>query len=154
LILLRDFLRRTSELVGDGISQIIITLSLADMVVNFSTTGEMQKGNEISLVILDIIGFILNHLHLYVNFMGDDFEALFNLLNSLHMKSSSEVVSKTSIFQKDLYNLFWDQKNVCGKFKNEEAIFGKVKQYCENTNKLYYTNENIFFQRFFIRFYS
>ena len=112
LILLRDFLRRNSELIGDGISQIIITLTLADLAVNFAKNVVKHKANEISLIILETLGFIFDNMHLYINYMSDDFEAILNLLNSLQLKSSPEVIARAFKFQKDIYNLFWDQSAV------------------------------------------
>jgi len=134
-------------LIGDGISQIIITLTLADLAINFAKNLEKHKANEISLINLDILTFIFEHLETYINYMGDDFEALLNLMNSFHFKTSPEIVVKTSKIQKDIYNLFWNQSVLKGKFKNEDLIFERVKSFSENVNKLYYTSENIYFQR-------
>ena len=153
LILLRDFLRRNSELIGDGISQIIITLTLADLAVNFAKNVVKHKANEISLIILETLGFIFDNMHLYINYMSDDFEAILNLLNSLQLKSSPEVIARAFKFQKDIYNLFWDQSAVQARFQNHEIIFQKIRMFSENTSKLYYTSENIFFQRLLIRFH-
>ena len=134
-------------MIGDGISQIIITLTLADLAINFAKNLEKHKANEISLINLDILTFIFEHLETYINYMGDDFEALLNLMNSFHFKTSPEIVVKTSKIQKDIYNLFWNQSVLKGKFKNEDLIFERVKSFSENVNKLYYTSENIYFQR-------
>lgn len=146
-------MRRTIDVIGPGISQIILSLALADVAVTYGKTTEKLKVNEISLLILDMIGFIFENMHLFVIYMSDDFEAILNLLTSLSLKSSPEVIAKTFKFQKEIYNLFWDQNSVQMKFQNQAVVLAKIVSFTENTNKLYFTCENIFFQRFFIRFY-
>lgn len=105
------------------------------------------------MIIIEMVAFIFDNLHLYVAYMGDDFEALLNLLTSMNLKTSAEIIGKTFKYQKDIYNLFWDQNSVQTKFQTPAVVFQKVSSFAENTNKLYFTSENIFFQRDITRFH-
>lgn len=124
-----------------------MTLTLADLAVTYGKLVENHKIEEISLIILEMIAFIFDNIHFYINHMGDDFEALLNLLASLNLKSSCEVIAKAFKFQKEIYNLFWVQTAVQTKFQNPENVFAKINSFAENPTKLYFTNQNIFFQR-------
>lgn len=154
LILLRDFVRRTSELVGEGISQIVLTLGLADAAASSGKQSDRKKINEISGIILDVIAFILDNLPTFIPYMADDFEGILNVLTSLHLKSDPAVLARAFKYQKEIYNLFWNQEAVQTRWENSQMVFEKIHSIADNHTKLYFTSENIFFQREFIRFYS
>lgn len=147
LILVRDFLRRNFETVGEGISQIVLTLSLADGAIAASRATERRKAIEISMLIVEIIGFIIDHLHVFAAYMNDDFEGLLTLLASLQTRSSPEVLGRAYKYQKEVYNLFWAQADVQPRFQTPEAVFAKITSIADNSTKLYFASENIFFQR-------
>jgi hypothetical protein len=150
---MRDFVRRTADLVGEGISQIVLTLGLADAAAASAKQSDRKKVNEISGIILDVVGFILDNLPTFINFMADDFEGLLNVLTSLHLRSSPEVLARAFRYQKEIYNLFWNQEALQSRWSNSAAVFERVRVFADNHTKLYFTCENIFFQRRLTRFH-
>ena len=117
-------MRRTSELVGEGISQIVLTLGLADAAASSGKQSDRKKINEISGIILDVIAFILDNLPTFIPYMADDFEGILNVLTSLHLKSDPAVLARAFKYQKEIYNLFWNQEAVQTRWKK---MFSEVK---------------------------
>jgi len=143
--------RKVNELIGQGISQIIFTLVLCDLTQENGSLQGDNKSNEISMLILDILAYIFDHLKIFIAHLNDDFEAILNMLISLSKKSKLEIVYKTIKFEEEIYNLFWNRAALDSKYENSPAVFEKIDDILANANKLYFSSENIYFQSSLIR---
>ncbi len=146
LISLQNLVRKINESIGPGISQIVFTLVLCDLTLeNGSLEGE-NKANEISSLILDILSYVFDNFKIFIAYLNDDFEAILNMLISLSKKSKLEIVYKTIKFEEEIYCLFWNRSCIDPKYQNQPAIVEKIDEIISNTNKLYFSSENIYFQ--------
>ena len=146
LFSLQNLVRKLNEAIGPGISQIIFTLVLCDLTLENGSSKADNKATEISALILDILTYIFDNLHIFISYMGDDFEPVLNLLVSLSKKSKLDIVYKTVKFEEHIYNLFWNSELIEDKLVNPKIVLEKIEQVRTNSNKLYFSSENLYFQ--------
>ena len=152
LITFKSLLYKLKDDIKGGISQIISTLILCDLCSQSIQSQYVQQSNEISMEILTLISFIMENLDIFSNYLNNDFETILNVLSQLTKKKFLPVVIKSLDMQEDIFNLFWKQDNL--KIKNlnySKSVLGNFVKLTKNPEKIYFSNENIFFQNFILK---
>lgn len=154
LISTQNLVRKINEAIGPGISQVLFTLVLCDLTLENGNLQGDGKASEISFLILDILGYVFEHLQMFIGFMHDDFEAVLNMLISLSRKTKLDIIYKTLRFQEEIYNLFWNRGAIDARQAGQSIVLERIDEIVANPHKLYFSSENIYFQSWLSRLYA
>ena len=152
LITFKSLLHKLKDEIKGGISQIISTLILCDLCSQTNQNQNPKQSNEISMEILSLLSFIKDNLQIFSNFLNNDFETILNLLSNLTKKHFLPVVIKSLDMQEEIFNLFWKQNDL--KIENgefSEHVLENFLKLTKNSEKIYFSNENIYFQHFILK---
>ena len=147
-----SLLRKVTKDIGPGISQIITALMLSDISWESSGNKDKKRQFEVSGLILDNLTFIFGNFDVFIDLINDDFEGILNILISLTNKYSLDIVYKAVKLQEELFFLFWDPREV--KAKYDESLASRFKAKLSESTKVYFANENIYFQSKLTRFHA
>lgn len=146
-----SLLRKITKDIGPGISQIITALMLSDLSLESSGNKDKKRQYEVSNLILDNITYIFNNFETFIDYINDDFEGILNILISLTNKHSLDIVYRAVKLQEELFFFFWDPQEV--KAKYGDVVTSRFHTRISESTKVYFANDNIYFQSNLIRFY-
>jgi brefeldin A-inhibited guanine nucleotide-exchange protein len=152
LITFKSVMYKLKDDIKGGITQIISTLILCDLCTQTLHQEFNKQSNEISMEILSLITFIFENLDTFSGYLQNDFENILNLLSQLTKKNFLPVVIKSLDLQDDIFNMFWKQDNL--NLKNipfSEVVSKNFNHLTKNSEKIYFSNENIYFQHFILK---
>lgn len=151
LMSIYSLLRKITKDIGPAISQIITTLMLSDLSLESTGNKDKKRQFEVSNLIIDNLIYIFNNFEIFIDYINDDFEGILNILISLTNKYSLDIVYKAVKLQEELFFLFWDPQEV--KAKYGENLTSKFHGKISESVKIYFANDNIYFQSKINRFH-
>ena len=124
---------------------------LSDLSLESSSDKDKKKQFEISSLVLDNLNYIFSSFGILIDYINDDFEGIINILISLTNKQTLDIVYRAVKLQEELFFLFWDPKEI--KSKYDDNVTTRFSGKIANSSKVYFANDNIYFQSKLKRFH-